>query len=213
MNETEYKVKYNETCDCILNFTLKIRSLLRKLDKYMQEEVILEAASILESVENRLNDLRDARKELDNIIECSIDIKQREKELYDQIKEDEGFELKPYYDKYNKLTIGYGRNLSDNGISACEAEFMLHNDVENAKKDLLSVISTAGDLSKNRYNALVNLMFNLGKTRFLSFKKMIKAVQEEDFDKAAYELFDSKWRREDVGKPRSNRLIKMLKEG
>jgi len=41
--------------------------------------------------------------------------------------------------------------------------------------------------------------FNLGKPRFLTFKKLIQAVKEGDFKKAAEEAKNSRWCRQ-VGK-------------
>lgn len=38
------------------------------------------------------------------------------------VKSDEGLSLKPYTDTRGKLTIGYGRNLTDVGISQAEAD-------------------------------------------------------------------------------------------
>ena len=35
----------------------------------------------------------------------------------DRIKSHEGLSLAPYTDSVGKLTIGYGRNLTDNGVS------------------------------------------------------------------------------------------------
>ena len=66
-------------------------------------------------------------------------------------------------------------------------------------------------LSDNRYNALVDMMFNLGKPRFLTFKKMIKAVECGDFDTAANEMLDSKWARQT--KSRAIELSNLIREG
>ncbi|HAC30701.1 MAG TPA: lysozyme, partial [Marinobacter hydrocarbonoclasticus] len=50
--------------------------------------------------------------------------------LKTQLKRHEGLRLKPYLDTASspRLTIGYGRNLEDVGISRDEADFMLDND-------------------------------------------------------------------------------------
>ena len=42
---------------------------------------------------------------------------------------DEGFRSKPYRDVVGKLTIGFGRNIEDNGITKPEARQLLFNDV------------------------------------------------------------------------------------
>jgi len=39
----------------------------------------------------------------------------------------------------------------------------------------------------------MNMLFNLGYTRFLGFKKMLHAIEVRDFNHAANEMLDSKW--------------------
>lgn len=108
------------------------------------------------------------------------------------IRNGEGYDNMPYIDTVGKLTIGYGRNLQDNGISKEEAEFMLSNDINRAVKELeqYSWYLTQPDKVKR---ALINMNFNLGITRFLTFKKMIAALINKDYTKAAMEALDSKW--------------------
>ena len=43
---------------------------------------------------------------------------------------------------------------------------------------------------------LVNMTFNLGRPRLSKFKKMIKAVEENDWNRAADEMMNSKWYRQ-----------------
>ena len=45
----------------------------------------------------------------------------------------EGLRLKPYRDTVGKLTIGWGRNLEDNGITKLEAEVLLDHDLAAAE--------------------------------------------------------------------------------
>ena len=111
------------------------------------------------------------------------------------IKANEGLRLKPYKCTAGKLTIGYGRNLEDVGITVEEAEFMLETDIARVIKDLDGIFSFRlfCTLSNNRQRALTDMMFNLGRTRFKKFKKMIKAVKTGDFKQAASELMDSRY--------------------
>jgi lysozyme len=111
------------------------------------------------------------------------------------LRRHEGFRSKPYKDSVGKLTIGFGRNLDDIGISEKEAEILLINDIRVAELELDKILDTS-ILSENRYNALVNLMFNIGTNRFLTFRKMIKAVKDHNFRLAAIELLDSKYHRQ-----------------
>ena len=40
---------------------------------------------------------------------------------------------------------------------------------------------------------IIEMIFHLGLPRFLGFKKMIQALREDDYSKAAIEMLDSKW--------------------
>jgi len=127
------------------------------------------------------------------------------------IKNNEGTVLKVYDDATGKeidwdsirmagliegiATIGTGRNLEDNGISKYEAAIMLDSDINNTIADLRRVFDYKEFelLSFNRKMALTDMMFNLGSTRFRTFKKMIKAVIDKDFSEAADEIMLSKY--------------------
>lgn len=133
------------------------------------------------------------------------------KKLIEQIKRDEGFRNKPYFDTVGKLTIGYGRNLDDVGITQEEAVYLLKNDLKNASLDCEMVFSNFDCYEKARQYALINMMFNLGLSRFLGFKKMICAIKEDNWDKAADEAMDSKWAKQ-VG-DRAVRIEKLMRSG
>ena len=125
---------------------------------------------------------------------------------------DEGLRLKPYIDTVGKITIGVGRNLDDVGISKDEALYLLNNDIKRAKEDVKKVFGELFDeLDSVRQAVLIDMMFNLGLPRFLTFKKFIQAVKEKDFIKASQEMLDSKWANQ--VKDRAKRLSFMMKTG
>lgn len=132
------------------------------------------------------------------------------KELLDQLKRHEGRSLKPYKCPAGKLTIGYGRNLEDVGISEVEAMVMLRNDIEQCYEEL-SVFSWFEDLDQVRQEALINMLFNLGLPTFLKFKKTLKYVAEGKYSQAAAEMLDSKWATQ-VG-DRAKELAYMMETG
>ncbi len=109
------------------------------------------------------------------------------------LKRDEGLRLEPYNDSVDKLTIGYGRNLDDVGITEREAEFLLENDLRRSLADLDRALPWWHGLSEASRRGLVNMCFNLGLPRLLTFKKMLAALQAGDGDLAADEALDSKW--------------------
>ena len=111
----------------------------------------------------------------------------------DYITKHESMVLKPYTDSVGKLTIGIGRNLDDNGISEDEALYMLSHDIKTVTDDLHSIFEDFSYLPYDVQLALTDMIFNLGKPRFLGFKKMIQAIKDKDFKEAARQAKDSKW--------------------
>ena len=117
-----------------------------------------------------------------------------ESDLIKQIKEHEGLRLKPYKCSAGKLTIGYGHNLEDNGLSQSVCEYILIEDIEEAKKNLYAVFTKDffDDLNDKQKIALIDMMFNLGLSRFLTFKKFILAVKQQNSERASVEIIHSK---------------------
>jgi len=117
--------------------------------------------------------------------------------------------LKPYYCPAGKLSIGVGRNIEDNGISEDEAMYMLNNDIFRCIEELETIFDDFSELPENIQIALIDMIFNLGKTRFLKFKKMIQAIKDKDFKKASEEAKNSHWCGQ-VGK-RCDDVVEMMR--
>jgi len=131
--------------------------------------------------------------------------------LIPMIKRHEGFRLKPYRCTAGKLTIGYGRNLDDVGINETEAEFLLLSDVREATDSAQDIFPEILKYSQNRQMALINMCFNLGKTRLKQFKRMIAAIEKGSWGAAADEAIDSRWYKQ-VG-IRAVELVDLLRGG
>ena len=143
--------------------------------------------------------------------------------LIEEIKRDEGCELKAYRDSLGHWTIGYGR-LVDHArepvptimqISRHVAEQWLAQDIGSAI-EWVQMLCDDHDvdfyhMSDARQRALVNMCFNLGKTGMSRFKLMWSRIAEEDWEGAAWEMLSLKWAQQ-VGE-RAERLAKMMKEG
>ena len=112
------------------------------------------------------------------------------------IKNNEGLRLKAYECSAGKLTIGYGRNIEDRGITQDEADMIFENDLIIVADELREIFDMFDDLSYNRKKCLMDMMFNLGKTRFKRFKKTIKAVRDGDYQEAAIQILDSAYARQ-----------------
>jgi len=136
-----------------------------------------------------------------------IDIAKMKQEL----RRDEGIRLKPYTDSVGKLTIGVGRNLTDNGISDLEADTMLLNDIFDVVNYADMAIPWYRNLSEVRQRAIINMGFNLGVNKLMDFRKMCKALRDKDYELAAEEALDSKWAKQ-VGK-RAERIAEMFRKG
>lgn len=131
-------------------------------------------------------------------------------QIDDWIKKHEGLRLKPYLDTVGKLTIGYGRNIDDLGITLEEAEFLLQNDLKRCRQQL-APFSWYVNQPKNVQDALLNMCFNIGISRLLGFRKMIVALTVKDYTKAAIEALDSKWATQ-VGQ-RAKDVALMIRQG
>ncbi len=128
-----------------------------------------------------------------------------------QLVKHEGIQLKPYTDSVGKLTIGVGRNLTDIGITEDEAMTLLDHDILVAWHACQRVVLGFDALDEPRQHALLDMMVNLGETRFAAFKKMIAAIDARDFDRAADEMLDSKWAKQ--VDQRAETLATMMRTG
>jgi lysozyme len=128
-----------------------------------------------------------------------------------QLKVDEGVRARLYKDSLGIWSIGVGRNLEAKGLSPDEIDYLLDNDMAEAELDARAIFSGFDDLSDNRKAALINLAFNLGRTRLSAFTRTIEAINAGDFQAAAKEMLDSLWARQ-VGE-RAKRLARMIEEG
>lgn len=111
----------------------------------------------------------------------------------DGIKQDEGFSAKPYKCTAGKLTIGYGRNIEDIGVSEDEAQYLLNNDISYCYNKLKAVFPFFEALSKPRQYILINMCYNIGITRLAGFKRMLAELSQGNYNQAASEMLNSKW--------------------
>ena len=131
--------------------------------------------------------------------------------LQDQLIRHEDLKLQMYKDSVGKWTIGVGRNIQDKGISHDEAMHMLGNDIDEALDDAMVLFSVFPELDDVRQRVVVDMAFNMGRTKLKHFRRMIAAVQAMDFPKAADEMVDSLWYRQ-VG-IRGVTLERMMRTG
>lgn len=129
------------------------------------------------------------------------------------LREDEDVRLKPYHDTAQppRLTIGWGRNLTDRGITMDEAERFLDYDVTTGIAELLHRWTWFAGLGVMRQAALVDLHYNIGLPGLAGFKHFIDAMEHGDYARAADELINSDAARK--AKERYARLAAMIRTG
>lgn len=133
------------------------------------------------------------------------------KELNKMLIRDEGFSSKPYTDSVGKLTLGFGRNIEDNGLTFDEGLYLLSNDIKRSINDIEKVIKNFQELTENRKIVLINMIFNLGLPKFCTFKKMISAIIKGDNREVSKQMLQSEWA-DQVG-DRAKRLSNLWLEG
>lgn len=127
------------------------------------------------------------------------------------LKKEEGFEGKPYKDSLNILTIGYGRNLVDNGITEEEASFLLGNDINKCIFSVQKTFSFYERLDEGRRAFLVLMCFQLGLTKMLKFKNTLGLISQAKYKEASKELLKSAWAKQTP--LRVERMSKLLETG
>ena len=99
----------------------------------------------------------------------------------------------PYQCPADKLTIGYGRNIQDNGISESEAIDLLTADAIQGLRDAADLVPHWARLNDVRQNVLANMAFQLGKPTLAKFVKFLAAVDDGRYEDAAMEMLNSRW--------------------
>lgn len=123
----------------------------------------------------------------------------------------EGRRLKPYVDTVGKISLGVGRNLTDNGISDDEADLFLMHDIETAMSELDLRVPWWRDLDEVRRAVVLDLRFNLGWPRLRQFRRMLTTLDAGEYDAAAAHLLDSRYATQ--VQTRATRLAGMLRTG
>lgn len=108
----------------------------------------------------------------------------------------------PYRCKAGALTIGYGHNLDANpigGMSAAsrlhedEAKLLLSEDIRKQERLLLRALPFVRDMEPVRYAVMVNMCFNLGIGKLLTFRNTLSDIENGQFTSAARRMLHSRW--------------------
>lgn len=135
-------------------------------------------------------------------------------DFYEQLMDHEGFRSAAYRDSEGYLTIGYGVLVDERingGITEREARYLMQNRVHETRLLVNMNWPWTEHLDQIRYEVIINMAYNLGVSRFATFKKMLAALKVNDFKTAADEMLDSKWARQ-VG-VRAKDLAEQMRTG
>lgn len=120
----------------------------------------------------------------------------------DLIKKHEGFRSCVYLDSEGIPTVGWGHAfLGPNPpkvgtpFSKLDCQEFFEDDMQDIERCFLYFEEHALGVKLDfiRRAVIKNMLFNLGYHRLFGFKKMIAALRQEDYTKAAREMLDSKW--------------------
>ena len=139
--------------------------------------------------------------------------------LKEEIENDEGCVYKIYRDTRGLKTFGIGHLILNDEpeinqpvgtpIDKSKVSSAFKEDINNALYSCIQVIPKFRDIPAEAQRILVNMMFNLGQSRFLKFRKMIEDVQKGDWISASLEMENSAWRYQEPA--RAERLINRMR--
>ena len=134
-----------------------------------------------------------------------------ETRLLESIKAHEGYRQEPYRDHLGNWTVGWGTLIHDREIrdyvpdrtlgamldrltDRKSHETWLVDGVENAISDAERWLGFMfKELSDARQEVIVEMAYNMGYGRILSFRKFRAAIADQDWEQAYRELLDSRW--------------------
>lgn len=123
-----------------------------------------------------------------------------------QLVFDEGRRTKIYLDTATppKFSGGVGHNFTDKPVPGItpfvgmtltddQVDRLFVIDLTDAISDICRGIPFAENLSPARFDSLTNMCFNLGLPRLLKFRRLLAAMERQDWQEAIHELDDSIW--------------------
>ena len=136
--------------------------------------------------------------------------------LREEIEADEGCEYKIYRCSEGYPTAGIGHLITewdedyyDKPIGTPVPEEKVQewfvNDVQTAINDCNDIFNSFEKLPEDIQHVLINMSFQLGKPRLSKFRRMIAAVEMEDYREMALQMEDSRWFKQTTN--RAQRLI------
>ena len=143
--------------------------------------------------------------------------------VYEQLRIDEGVEYEIYLDHLGYATFGVGHLITDRDpennrevgtkISEERVQTAFESDLDTAISECIALYGESTwnmDFPEEVQEILVNMIFNMGRTRLAKFKNFRAALENRDWEKAAVEGRDSLWHRQVTN--RAERLMLRLEQ-
>ena len=135
--------------------------------------------------------------------------------LRKEIEADEGCKYETYRCSEGYPTAGIGHLLTEwdeeysepigTAVSEEQVQKWFEKDVQTAINDCQDIFNDFDALPEDIQHVLINMAFQLGGPRLSKFKRMIAAVEVEDYREMSLEMEDSRWFKQTPN--RAQRLI------
>jgi len=130
----------------------------------------------------------------------------RDQTRVQRVVKEEGFKFKPYKDHLGNWTFGHGLTY----ITEDESLMLVKRRLRAIESALVNH-KWYLELNRARQDVIVDMSYQMGINGMLGFKKMIAAIKEKDYEKAAIEMLDSRYAKQTPN--RANRNANIMKTG
>jgi len=128
------------------------------------------------------------------------------KALIERIGVNEGFRSKPYQCSEDVWTIGHGLTW----LTEEESLHILTGRISQLHLKLLDDLDWYKDMPPEIQGILIEMVYQIGYSGVMKFKKMIANMIDKDWKGAATEMLDSLWAKQTPN--RANRLADIVRE-
>ena len=140
-------------------------------------------------------------------------------QLREELEADEGCVMEIFKDHLGLNTCGVGHLIKEGDpefemevgdpVSEERVAELFEKDIAWTLSDCQKLLPDFDMLPEEIRLIVANMCFNLGVNRLGRFEKLLDAIEDRDWEKAADEMLDSKWARQLPG--RSDRLIARMR--
>ena len=139
--------------------------------------------------------------------------------VQNELADDEGIKYELYLCSENHLTGGIGHLITEWDVDYYgkpigypvpneQVNAWFEKDIDVTINDCKIIFEEFDSLPEEAQLVIANMCFQLGRPRLSKFKKFIAAVKEQDWERAADEMKDSRWYKQTTA--RAERLISRI---